>query len=137
MPNDLRTEYFNKIIKNVRQYQKKHLNLAVSQAFVKEEHRELFLKNFPEAIFLLVEAKKSIRNKRLDDRKHFINRNYAKKIEDIFERPLVKYITIDNSNGKSEIKNQLNIIINNKKNMKNKISLRQNLSAEDSAVFIR
>ncbi len=105
----MRDEFFNNLLESTKKLVSQHKKVAVTQTFIKEKYRRLFLTHFPDAVFLLVEAKTEIRESRLMQRKHYpLDLEYARKMIVIFENPRMKHIVIKNdSEGEKEVSRQL------------------------------
>lgn len=88
-------------------------NLAIAQTFIKEKYRIELIDKIPEAKFVLIQTKKSIREKRLIERVDYpLNLDYARIMEKNFDKPIIDYITIiNNSDGEENIKKQISNII--------------------------
>jgi len=87
----------------------KYQNLVVAQTFIKEKYRVDLLKKIPETKFILVETNKTIREKRLIERVDYpLDLEYARKMENNFEKPIVDHLVIVNDeDGEESIKKQL------------------------------
>ena len=113
LSDETRTRFFNKVVQKVKKIRAKNNRLAIAQAFIKEKHRKLFLSNFPEAKFIYVKAKQEIINSRLGSRNHLITKNYADRINKIFEKPIIPHYVINNdNNGEKDIKIQIRKLLN-------------------------
>lgn len=107
--DEMRDEFFHKLLQNVKNIQKKHENIVVSQTFIKEKYREWMLRNFPDAQFILIQSDTSVREKRLyDRRKSEAYLAYARVMVTYFEEPKINYLTIENSEkGEKSLNKQL------------------------------
>lgn len=104
----LRDEYFNKVLKQIDSFNKIHSKLVVCQALTKEKHRQLIKNKFPESKFVLIKASEKNKFKRLSNRKHIIDKDYAEKIKKIFENPKIDFNTINNNGDKLNIIKKIN-----------------------------
>ncbi len=111
--DDMRDVFFSDLIQSTKQLQKKYDQLIIHQTFIKEKYREQFFSEIPQARFVLISTDNNLREKRLNERKHFpLDEKYARKMVDIFEKPLIKHITIqNNADGEEAIKKQLQQIL--------------------------
>jgi len=117
--DQMRDVYFKMLISKIQNLlaqaslKSKIKNLVVAQTFIKEKYRIELHKKIPETKFVLVEAKKEIREKRLMERVDYpLDLEYARKMEKNFEIPKIDYLIITNNiNGVEEIKRQI-ILIN-------------------------
>ena len=110
----MRDIFFQNIIKSSRQLKIKYKKIVVIQTFIKEKYRMQFLKEIPEARFILVQTKKTIREKRLMQRKEYpLDLKYARKMSLNFDTPQIDYDTISNDiDGETNIKQQLQLLLN-------------------------
>ena len=111
--NKMRDEFFSRFLESTKALKNAHQNLVISQAFIFEKYRELFLNEFPEAKFILIKANDQTREDRLSERKEFpINKNYARQMIANFETPTIPHAVIDNAvNGEDAIKKQIETIL--------------------------
>lgn len=105
----MRDEFFERLLKSVKDLANNHEDLAIAQTFIKEKYRRLFLDAFPRAQFILIKSKDAIREKRLAERTDYpMDRAYVKKMVANFELPQIPHIIIDNSvNGEEMISQEL------------------------------
>lgn len=105
----MRDVFFENLINSVKALLKENEKLIIHQTFIKEKYREQFLGEIPEAKFVLVETDLKIREKRLRERKVYpIEENYARKMAQLFDKPLIKHQTIENNfDGEEAVKKQL------------------------------
>jgi gluconate kinase len=95
--DDMRDEFFKRIIAHVEQLLPTHPKLVVAQTFIKEKYRRRFLEHFPYAQFVLVEAKDPIRELRLERRTNQpLEPDYTRKMIAMFEPPRIPYKVITN-----------------------------------------
>lgn len=87
----------------------KHKKLVVAQTFIKEKYRLNLISKITETKFVLVETKKSIREKRLSQRKDYpLEMEYTRKIELNFDKPIIDHLKIINDiDGVENIKKQI------------------------------
>lgn len=111
--DDLRDEFFNKLIASIKLLKTKYKKIVISQTFIKEKYRNKFLKQIPEIKFILVQTDTIIREKRLLQNKVFqLDIEYWRKMCAIFEEPKVDYTIIYNDHdGEENVKEQLHQII--------------------------
>ncbi len=107
--DQMRDVFFEKLINKIQNLKSKYQNLVVSQTFIKERYRVNFINKIPEAKFVLIETKKSIREKRLMERSDFpLDLEYARKMELNFDKPIINHLIIVNDeNGEENIIKQI------------------------------
>ncbi|MEK7522060.1 MAG: shikimate kinase [Patescibacteria group bacterium] len=107
--DEMRDVFFKKLIGNIKELTKKHKKLVIAQTFIKEKYRVNLLKKIPEAKFILIETKKEIREKHLQERVDYpLDLEYARKMEVNFNEPTIDYsIIINNEDGEENIKRQI------------------------------
>ena len=109
--DQMRDVFFEKLIKNIQELKFKHKNLVVAQTFIKEKYRVDLIGKIPETKFILIETKKSIREKRLAQRT-----NYPLEMSVNFDKPMIDYVTIVNDDdGDESIKKQIKLFIDRRK----------------------
>src|ERR1035437_4659182 len=108
----MRDSFFQKIIENTMSLKNKHQKIVVSQTFIKEKYRNLFLKEFSEAKFMLVQTFPSIRETRLLQRKNFpLDLEYSRKMCLNFDTPNIIHSVVNNdSDGEESVKKQLQLL---------------------------
>ncbi len=109
----MRDKLFQNIIKSCKRLKIKHKKIVIAQTFIKEKYRELFLKEIPEAKFILVQTDTLLREDRLAKRKdHFLDLKYAREMCLNFDPPHIAHKIINNnSNGYSGVKKQLQLLL--------------------------
>ncbi len=108
-----REECFNIVVEKINTLAKKHQNIVIGQALLKNKHRLFFKKKFPRAIFILVKANSEIRGIRVANRKHHVSKEYAKKVKHLFEKSTIDNYVIENHGmGDKNITQQLEDILN-------------------------
>lgn len=109
----MRDAYFKILISKIQDLKSKHKNLVVAQTFIKEKYRLNLIEKISDAKFVLVEAKKEIREKRLQERVDYpLDLEYARKMELNFDKPIVNHqIIINNNDGEENIKKQIVSVI--------------------------
>jgi len=109
----MRDVFFKRLIDKIQNLATKHKKLVVAQTFIKEKYRVDLLKKIPEAKFILVETKKEIREKRLQNRFDYpLDLEYARIMENNFEESKINHLTIFNDkNGEKNIKEQIKLKI--------------------------
>jgi gluconate kinase len=111
--NTMRTIFFKRLTQKTKKLLLTHQKIIVSQTFIKDKYRKYFLAQIPEAQFILIKAKKSIREKRLLKRLEYpLDIKYAQKMITIFEKPKIvsKQIT-NNIDGKKSLRLKLQKIL--------------------------
>jgi len=111
--DDMRDIFFDNLIESAKVLLSRYEKIIIHQTFIKEKYRKQFLKEIPNAQFILIETQQYLREKRLRNRKEFpIEENYAKKMKGIFEKPHISHKTIKNNfNGEENIRRQLEKIL--------------------------
>ena len=110
-PPSERENYFNIVIKHIESLQKKHENIVVAQALAYEDNRQQLKNHFPEATFSHITADTNIVNKRLLARDDWVDIDYANKIREKFESPLIPHKIITNNQDHHHIIQQITTII--------------------------
>lgn len=107
--DQMRDVFFEILINKIKTLAKKHTKLVVTQTFIKEKYRIDLLKKIPNAKFILVEAKKDIRKKRLLKRIDYpLDLEYARKMDTNFDKPIIDHVTINNNSyGEKNIIKQI------------------------------
>lgn len=105
----LRDAFFENIIHSIERLRLETSRLVVAQTFIKEKYRRRVLDYFPEARFVLVQADAAIRERRLTHRTHqALDLDYARKIGDTFEAPLIPHnIILNNHDGRDHLRQQI------------------------------
>lgn len=112
--DDMRDKFFADLIKSVSVLNKKHKRLGVAQTFIKEKYRRKFLKNFPEAKFVLIETEAKLRKNRLSKRKSVNDVTYIRSMVKVFEKPHIKHFVLsNNAEGKGGLKKEINNTLGN------------------------
>jgi gluconokinase len=107
-----RDAFFEIVVERIRQLRSRERNLVVSQAIYKEKHRELILRNFPDAQFVWVQAPWDAITARLTQRNDTPSTlAYAQKIASLFEPPQIRHFVIDNIAGRDDVKRQIDAIL--------------------------
>lgn len=111
--DSMRDVFFQKIIKSTKRLKVKYGNIVVTQTFIKEKYRKLFLREFPQARFIFVKTDAVLREARLSKRKASpIDLKYAEKMCRNFDIPQIDHsVIINDSNGDKNIKKQLRLIL--------------------------
>jgi gluconate kinase len=111
--DDMRKQFIENIVVSAGKLLGKHHILAIHQTFLKEFMREQFLKEFPDARFILVETDDAIREARYMKRKYFnLGLTYLRYMTKLFEAPHIPHAIIyNNKEGTSEIEFQLQSVI--------------------------
>jgi gluconokinase len=112
IPDHLRDKFFENLVVRIRELREQESRLVVSQAIYKEKHRELILRNFPDAQFVWVKASPEVIADRLSRRTdNPATLDYAQKILAIFEPPKIKHFVLDNGDGREEVRRQIEHIL--------------------------
>lgn len=113
--NQMRDVFFEKLIKSILNLKFKQKKLVVVQTFIKEKYRVELINKIPEAKFILVETKKSVREKHLMERIDYpLDLEYARIMEKNFDKPIINQLTIvNNVDGIEDIKKQINLLLRN------------------------
>ena len=108
----MRDSFFQKIIENTKRLKTKRQKIVVSQTFIKEKYRNLFLKEFPGTKFMLVQTSPDIRETRLLQRKNFpLDLEYSRKMCLNFDTFKISHSVINNdSDGEESVKKQLQLL---------------------------
>ena len=111
--DQMRDVFFQKLIKSIQKLKSKHKKLVVVQTFIKERYRILFIKKIKDAKFILIETKKSVREKRLTRRTDYpLEMEYARKMVVNFDKPIINCLTITNNvDGVEDIKKQIKLFM--------------------------
>jgi gluconate kinase len=109
----LRDQFFARIIASAERLWPVNPRLVIAQTFIKEKYRQRFIKHFPAAQFVLVEAALDVRERRLEQRTHqALDPDYVRKMDLIFEPPHIPHqVLINNSDGDTHIKVQIEKIL--------------------------
>lgn len=100
----MRDVFFLRLIESVKKLTAKYDSLVICQTFIKEKYRLQFLKEFPETEFVLIETGTNIREKRLFQRKKMqLDKEYARRMADLFEKPGVSHRTVQNNTDGTEL----------------------------------
>lgn len=107
MTDELRQKFFDKLIENIGILKKE--KVVVTQTFIKEKFRQQFLKAFPEAKFILIEALTDVREKRLTHLGRFeLSLEKWQRMNALFEEPQIPHQFIyNNHEGEEEVKKKL------------------------------
>lgn len=102
--DDMRDEFFLKLFHSMERLSKQHKNIAVAQTFIKERYRLQALERFPDARFILVKTKSSIREERLEGRVEMhLEKNYARQMVRNFDKPMIEHSTVHNNDDGEEV----------------------------------
>lgn len=109
----MRDTFFSNIVKRIKQLKRKHKKLVIAQTCIKEKYRTVIAKEFPQIQFLLIHTYTSLREERLLKRKDYpLDIQYARKMCQIFEKPMIDYKVITNNREcAEEVKRQLKEIL--------------------------
>lgn len=112
--NSMRNIFFQKIIQSTKRLKKKYESIVVTQTFIKEKYRQLFLREFPQARFILTQTNPVLREARLRKRKDYpLDLEYVRKMCRNFDIPQIGHSVINNDcDGDKSIQKQLQLIFN-------------------------
>ena len=112
--DSMRDSFFQEIIENMKRLKSKHENIVVTQTFIKEKYRQLFLREFPQARFILAQTNSVLREARLKQRKNYpLDLEYVRKMVLNFDLPQIKHSVINNDiDGDRSILKQLEETLN-------------------------
>ena len=111
--DQLRDEYFHRLISSTEKLHREHKNVVMSQTLAKNKSQKMMLDKFPDAVFVRIVVPMEILRERLKNRKdHLVPLEYAEKVFEYFEDPEVPHIVLHNDGDKEKIKIQLNKILN-------------------------
>ena len=102
----MRQKFITRLINSTVRLCHNHEKLVVAQTFIKEKYRRRLLSRLPQARFILVKTRTNLRYQRRQKRADYPwDENYVKKMDALFETPLVPYRTITNdSTGPTRLK---------------------------------
>lgn len=104
----MRAAHLINIIARVAQVRALTANLVVSGGFFREKQRQDFLRQYPDARFVLVETPPDIRRERLLHRQHHLaDLAYAEKIAAQFEPPQIDHAVLVNNAGRDDLRVQI------------------------------
>lgn len=111
--DEMRDEFFGRIIAHVHELLPKHPKLVLAQTFIKEKYRKRFLEQFPFAKFVLVEANDPIRERRLERRTNQpLEPDYTRKMIALFETPHIPHKVISNdADGAFHLEDQIAALV--------------------------
>ncbi len=107
-----RRAVYKMLAKKAKSLERKYGVIVMPRTFTRDYSRHCFKKLLPRSQFILVKANRKIRYRRIIRRNDRIDLKYAKKIEDIFEKPTVSCLTLKNDNqGKVLLKSRIQKIL--------------------------
>lgn len=111
--DDMRDEFFERIIAHVAVLLPQHPKLVLAQTFIKEKYRQRFLARFPYAKFVLVVAEDPIRELRLERRiNQPLEPDYTRRMIALFETPHIPYQVITNdADGALHLEDQIAALV--------------------------
>jgi len=107
--------YIEIVIEKIMALQKQHKNLIVAQALYSEINRKKIYDKFQHAIFVYVTADLPVIHQRLDNRKDWVDKDYAESFRHFFQEPTLPHKTLINNNGKAEVISQAHSILSEMK----------------------
>ncbi|MCX7116666.1 MAG: AAA family ATPase [Legionellales bacterium] len=106
---EIRDDYFERVMNHMDILHKEHGNIVVSQAFYKNKNRYQCLKRFSDTLFIHVTANKEILLARLAKRettgshgRAIIDEGYWEKMGAHFEAPTHAYVSINNDDNDND-----------------------------------
>jgi len=113
--DSMRDVFFQNLKIRLLQLHKTKKQLVVAQTFIKEKYRNQLLKALPYAIFILVQTKTALRERRLLQRND-LDQDYVKNMVKLFEKPTIEHFQIANdADGKIQVMKKLKKILGNQK----------------------
>lgn len=100
---EMRDAWMPYFLQRTREFLDSYSKVAVTQAFVNDKYRVMFRDRFPEAKFLLIEAEKSVLEKRVKQRKHSLSPELSLKYVALFEPVSIPFETIKNNGTFEEL----------------------------------
>ena len=110
--DQMRDIFFEGLTNSILKLKSKYDKIVVAQTFIKERYRINLISKIPETKFILIETESSLREKRLTERTDYpLEKEYARKMVDNFDRPEIDHWTIINDiSGKESIKKQVSFL---------------------------
>jgi gluconate kinase len=117
--DEMRDRFMNQIRNRFKEIIENNEKVVLSQTFIKDSHRKIFLEQFPESTFILLEAPEHVRTYRYESHKIFtFTPSYWKSMAARFEPISIPFKQIINdSEGTTLLIDQLNLLLK-KKEMK-------------------
>ncbi|HIF9431289.1 TPA: shikimate kinase [Photobacterium damselae] len=109
----MRDDFFVKIVSRIKQLQKQHKKIVVTQGAYKNKHRHYLLQSIDDLELIMVSASDSLIHKRLEHRHNGISNQSAAAIKHVFETPNHLAHVIENNEGAEFIIQQLNALYAN------------------------
>jgi gluconate kinase len=109
--SEMRDEYYAKIAEIINLRVKDQGRLLVTQGTYKREHREMLVQRVPGLFFIWIDAPMSLILERLRARGDSISEDYGAKISSGFETPDEEIPRLVNVGEASEVRSQLELII--------------------------
>lgn len=103
----MRDRFYALLVGRIAELRAAHSRLAFCQATFKEHHRELIRSEFPDVVFVLVEATPAVRASRLARGGNPVTVDYARRIDALFEPPSHPHFIITNNDGREDVVRQL------------------------------
>lgn len=110
----MRDVFFQKLLQSTKKLISQHKRLVISQTFIKEKYRTLFLNEIPDVKFILIDTNSQLRESRLKKRiDSVLDIEYTRIMCRNFEKPKIDHqIISNNSEGKEEVKKQISLLFN-------------------------
>ncbi|RJQ36941.1 hypothetical protein C4559_04390 [Candidatus Microgenomates bacterium] len=111
---EMRSNFFKKITKRLKELKRKHKKIVLAQTFIKEKHRENLIKEIKDVQFILIQTNDDIREARLEARINYpLGKDYARKMCLNFDSPEIMHdVIVNNKEGEEDIKKQAQLILN-------------------------
>ncbi|MBU1033180.1 MAG: shikimate kinase [Candidatus Omnitrophota bacterium] len=108
LPYDLREEFYERVVEEVVELDKRHDKLVISQALPFQKHRDLILEDLPHAKFLWIKADPNLIQQRLSHRAgHHVDSDYSKRLQKVFEPPYSDISIIVNNTDQESVIEQI------------------------------
>ena len=110
--DDMRDEFFERLIDKIQELSRIHAKLVVAQTFIKEKYREQLIEKISHAQFILVKADDRVREKRLLRRSEYpLDIEYSRQMVHNFEMPQISHAVImNNEEGTEHIEQQFSTL---------------------------
>ena len=107
-----RHAFYKKLAKKAEQLERRYGGVVMPRTFTYDRSRRYFKKLLPQSRFILVETNCKIRYQRIVNRDHHIDLKYAKKFENIFEKPAIPHFVLKNTHrGRMSLKRRVSRIL--------------------------
>jgi len=111
--DDMRQRFFERVIRVTRRLTEYHEHVAIAQAFMKEQHRQMVLRAFPQAQFILVTSRPDLIEQRFAQRSDYlIDLEDARRIAAVFEPPQIPHRVLPNNGDREGLSVKLALLLN-------------------------